>query len=1074
MKNRIVLFILVFLCVKFPSSVLAIEQDTLVIMYFTNRGENKDWKWLSKGLADMLITDLFATSRFKIVEREKLQEFLKEVEVTRQGVFDQSTALQVGKVAKAQKVLFGSFEVQEKDIVIEAHIIDISTGELQRVEWVRGKSDSIIKLVKQLVFKIVKRLNITLTEDEKHSIRYVYTDSIDSLKHFYNAIDAYERSQFPQAIAEARLSLKKDPDFVKASYWLGKIYEFTENWEHAALVYEKALDRYPQERLKAPHRYLVSGTNFSDWIPYGNEKYPDNRFVRYIENQLTFIYEDKMNDYAKSLKVYTKIIERYPMTKMPPDEMKRSYWKKYREIVSPKHEFDTLLKLEERRRTQLAGKKLDAPTPYERELFQPSGLNKIKNENTEAYGYVSLALLNLARAYEKLGNKKKAYESYNQAYHFSRWNFSPHTCFDDIFRLYTELCKEGECPSSLPANTIEFNSRNPIYTHDYRNSTRFKDALIASLDIIISLQDPFLFKAPPGYCIEKLDCHYKFKIIKYHPWLPCLAIYSVIGAERYFPSKNNTLVKNLTQEGEMSEVNYTCTLPKEISFFILCATTGARGTNTPISWSIRAHLSKKKAVKAVGRLEIKINQPKAKIYLNGKLVATSSPFIWNNIPYGRYKLKVTKEDFEDYKEDIEISSNRILIKNITLKMPSPSGWRRIQITDKSILDTHAKNICFIQGMDGTYYCVYSGADKNLYIVTSPDLIQWTKPRKLSVSSSDNDKEPRLIQNRQGVFILTWRSNRPTWDKEKGKKNLIDSLFMASSEDLTHWSYPVDLRKKFLGPYPCIVNYAFYQDRSAKYWLILRMTRTTPEEEEKNIRGEVEVFTSNDNENWKAEKIIYNDTKTREESAIDVYFYQDQENVYWLVSKTFYNVPITRGNVVVDNEQPNLIKIYRFMDIYDLKKPVHIIEKTENISNPSLIKSCDGGYVLCTLYSNYIAFSKSEDGKKWTEPKKTIKCWLPDRVLFCQDKQGRYIVVYTKGEGIFLLYTDDIDAHQSPPETRQPFNQNVSHINKKKGITDRQGVDFREIFMRKVSDLLIIFNLVIIGGILIIIVRKIKK
>ena len=50
---------------------------SIAIMNFTNQTlDDQEWRWLSKGLADMLVTDLARTHSFQLVDREKIQDYL--------------------------------------------------------------------------------------------------------------------------------------------------------------------------------------------------------------------------------------------------------------------------------------------------------------------------------------------------------------------------------------------------------------------------------------------------------------------------------------------------------------------------------------------------------------------------------------------------------------------------------------------------------------------------------------------------------------------------------------------------------------------------------------------------------------------------------------------------------------------------------------------------------------------------------------------------------------------------------------------------------------------------------------
>ncbi len=69
-------------------SFLFANNDTVAISYFDNTSNLKEYDAFSKGLADMLITDLSKVKSLQIVEREKLESLLKEINLGDGGFID--------------------------------------------------------------------------------------------------------------------------------------------------------------------------------------------------------------------------------------------------------------------------------------------------------------------------------------------------------------------------------------------------------------------------------------------------------------------------------------------------------------------------------------------------------------------------------------------------------------------------------------------------------------------------------------------------------------------------------------------------------------------------------------------------------------------------------------------------------------------------------------------------------------------------------------------------------------------------------------------------------------------------
>ena len=69
---------------------------TIAVSYFDNTSKLDEYTQLSKGLADILITELSNIESIQIVEREKLQSLLEEISLGRSEFFDSTTAQKLG------------------------------------------------------------------------------------------------------------------------------------------------------------------------------------------------------------------------------------------------------------------------------------------------------------------------------------------------------------------------------------------------------------------------------------------------------------------------------------------------------------------------------------------------------------------------------------------------------------------------------------------------------------------------------------------------------------------------------------------------------------------------------------------------------------------------------------------------------------------------------------------------------------------------------------------------------------------------------------------------------------------
>jgi curli biogenesis system outer membrane secretion channel CsgG len=106
-------------------------------------------------IGDVLTTTLFKTGRFDLVERDRLDEILKEQRFGRSGLVDESTAARIGKLSGAAAVVFGvlssatqqqydrfSYDLIRTEVRVDARAVDTATGRLIFTESAEGASET--------------------------------------------------------------------------------------------------------------------------------------------------------------------------------------------------------------------------------------------------------------------------------------------------------------------------------------------------------------------------------------------------------------------------------------------------------------------------------------------------------------------------------------------------------------------------------------------------------------------------------------------------------------------------------------------------------------------------------------------------------------------------------------------------------------------------------------------------------------------------------------------------------------------------------------------------------------------
>ncbi len=102
---------------------------------------------LGKFIAEELITRIFTTGKFEVVERNLLQKVLEEQKLGTTGYIDQETAISIGQILGVDAIITGSLTDLGENIKINARLISTETGSVFAVASVNVVKDNTIKLL---------------------------------------------------------------------------------------------------------------------------------------------------------------------------------------------------------------------------------------------------------------------------------------------------------------------------------------------------------------------------------------------------------------------------------------------------------------------------------------------------------------------------------------------------------------------------------------------------------------------------------------------------------------------------------------------------------------------------------------------------------------------------------------------------------------------------------------------------------------------------------------------------------------------------------------------------------------
>lgn len=207
------------------------QQDArpgIAVLTFENGGSygknNEEYDGLRRGISAILLSELSADARFRLVDRAETARVLDEQSLGASGRVDRETAARVGRLVGARYMVAGTFIDLYGDFRLDARVIDVETGEI--LSTVR--SDPNLKDIKQL-YAIIRSVAQQLGSENRLPVRLSRMDApgarqvpTEALVLYSRALLYEDRDDRGKAIEYYQKALEQFPDFTEAQEGLRK------------------------------------------------------------------------------------------------------------------------------------------------------------------------------------------------------------------------------------------------------------------------------------------------------------------------------------------------------------------------------------------------------------------------------------------------------------------------------------------------------------------------------------------------------------------------------------------------------------------------------------------------------------------------------------------------------------------------------------------------------------------------------------------------------------------------------------------------------------------------------------
>ncbi len=171
---------------------------------------------LSRGLAQMLISDLGLLRTFRMVERLQLGALLDEMQLGQTDNVDQATVARMGRLLQAGRMVQGTAAIPEDgDTRLEASVV-LDDGEVTSPTSRTGRLRDLMDLEKEVVVGIASQLGYVLSEAERQLILENGTRNLAAFLAYSRGLLAEDMGDYSAAAAHFGEAVRADPNFQAA------------------------------------------------------------------------------------------------------------------------------------------------------------------------------------------------------------------------------------------------------------------------------------------------------------------------------------------------------------------------------------------------------------------------------------------------------------------------------------------------------------------------------------------------------------------------------------------------------------------------------------------------------------------------------------------------------------------------------------------------------------------------------------------------------------------------------------------------------------------------------------------
>ncbi len=191
--------------------------NTVAVMPFQFSGADTSLKPIERGFAELVTTDLSRVARLTVLERERLQALLDEIELQQQNGAAAGTGVRAGKILQVGKMVGGSIQQQGDQLQANAIVTDLATTTIGTPARDQRSLDELFTMEKNIVLGVLQNMGVVPTTAERNAIEQRPTRSLAAFLAYSRGLELADQGRFDDASRAFDNALRIDPGFTPAA-----------------------------------------------------------------------------------------------------------------------------------------------------------------------------------------------------------------------------------------------------------------------------------------------------------------------------------------------------------------------------------------------------------------------------------------------------------------------------------------------------------------------------------------------------------------------------------------------------------------------------------------------------------------------------------------------------------------------------------------------------------------------------------------------------------------------------------------------------------------------------------------